>query len=1139
MESSWLCTSSDANRWAARTSLSWAAGGRTPGAPRSVAGRVVGREREVSAPVSPGEQPAAVEVEGVAEGWCGRCALPGRPAAACRAARVHRAQPADAATHDGDAGEAVVVARIHHQRHLETQRRRTLGAAESQVPLVVDVRDDSRHHLRRHREPPHQPPGYGRLRPARYARVPDERPDRAILTHTLDLNRRGLLPGDTVRYFAVATDNTPQRQSGRSPGVRAPPAHDERGAGGAAGRFGRRAQPARLASRREAVGWSGRPRTSPASAPAAARPGERNEESLSFERSKRAEAVAKGQQELFKQAEELKQSLEALRKSAEAAGVGDSAWQRQLQEIREQLDRALSPELRERLAALQRALKDLDAEQAKEALERLAEAQRRCARRWSGAGSCSAAPRSRAISPTSPRSRGSCRGSSGEWNEQVQRADSARAAAAERELAARADSLAKGLERLAKQMERRQQQRWSPPRSRRSRRPADEQASKSAQQGQRDPAQEQGEQAAESLEPLGDQLQREREAMQQQWRQEVMQAIDQALAETGRLAERQLAVQEALRNGAEPRRPSAPSRARSRKACSGCWSRCARRRARTRSSPPQIGAALGGAQVQMQKTREAIASAVPNVREGAEQAGGAVDALNAAAHQLLRARGDVSGSASGSGLAEAMERMAEMAKQQGGLGQQAAGMLPMMGSAGIQQELRRLGNQQRALAEELAADAGAGQPARRGRAGRRGQRAGPAAGRRQAGPAGGRTAGAALPPHARRRPHAAGSGGGRAEGAPEHRRDRRQRPAPPGAAGAAHRRRRPAAGARAGTSCSGCHRRSAGWWWTTSGGSPRRPRGSHAVRSSVGALGLASGASSLPRACSRSSGTMPRAFELERRGNYAAAAERTASCSRRNPGDVSAPARARAGAPPAQPQRRDPARRQRRLTANPSSAALYGVALRAWAAADQPDSMRAVAERWARIAPATKRRTGSGARPRSPPDARPRARRIASAGERLGRDDVLAAEMAQLAMADGDYATAAREWLPAVRRLPGYRITAVATLGHTPAGKRPEVLRILAGGARLHGAAARVRAAGPLGRSARRTRALEAGLPRAAGAGGGRAARADRQLRTQRTRDGLLAQGRALEAIAAREPRAAGLPHPAGGRAGLLRRGRP
>ena len=43
-----------------------------------------------------------------------------------------------------------------------------------------------------------------------------ETPDQAILNYSLDLTHRGLLPGDTVRYWAVATDNTPQRQLGRS-----------------------------------------------------------------------------------------------------------------------------------------------------------------------------------------------------------------------------------------------------------------------------------------------------------------------------------------------------------------------------------------------------------------------------------------------------------------------------------------------------------------------------------------------------------------------------------------------------------------------------------------------------------------------------------------------------------------------------------------------------------------------------------------------------------------------------------------------------------------------------------------------------------------------------------------------------------
>jgi hypothetical protein len=116
---------------------------------------------------------------------------------------------------------------------------------------------------------------------------------------------------------------------------------------------------------------------------------------------------------------------------------------------------------------------------------------------------------------------------------------------------------------------------------------------------------------------------------------------------------------------------------------------------------PEIGNALGGAQRQMQLTREAISNASPNAREGAEQAGGAVDALNSAAYQLLRARGEVQGAQSGTGLPEALERMAELAKQQGGLGQQGAGLLPMAGTGSIREQLRQLGAKQRALADEL------------------------------------------------------------------------------------------------------------------------------------------------------------------------------------------------------------------------------------------------------------------------------------------------------------------------------------------------------------------------------------------------------------------------------------------------------
>jgi len=103
----------------------------------------------------------------------------------------------------------------------------------------------------------------------------------------------------------------------------------------------------------------------------------------------------------------------------------------------------------------------------------------------------------------------------------------------------------------------------------------------------------------------------------------------------------------------------------------------------------------------MRQSREALSTAAANEREAADRAGQGADALNAAAYMMLSARGDVSGSGSGSGMSEAMERMSQLAQQQGQLSQQAGSLLPMVGQSGVQSELRRLGNDQRELAEEL------------------------------------------------------------------------------------------------------------------------------------------------------------------------------------------------------------------------------------------------------------------------------------------------------------------------------------------------------------------------------------------------------------------------------------------------------
>jgi hypothetical protein len=275
----------------------------------------------------------------------------------------------------------------------------------------------------------------------------------------------------------------------------------------------------------------------------------------------------------------------------------------------------------------------------------------------------------------------------------------------------------------------------------------------------------------------------------------------------------------------------------------------------------------------------------------------------------------------------------------------------------------------------------------------------------------------------------------------------------------------------------------------------------------------------LPPAAGAQQATMPRAFELERRGSYEAAATAYRELLSGKPGDVSALLGLERVLLPLNRSAEIIPEVRNALAANPSNVVLYGIAMRAWGAADQPDSMRAVAERWARVAPgdeAPYREWGAAALTARHRDVALEAYRLGR--ERLGRSDVLAGEIAQLAITDGDYATAAREWLPAVRRLPGYRVTAVATLGHAPITKRPEILSILSADpdftARRLESELRVKWGDPLGGLA----ALESGLPNARGQAVEALGGLVEQLRMQRTRDALLAQGRALEALASRLP---------------------
>ena len=276
---------------------------------------------------------------------------------------------------------------------------------------------------------------------------------------------------------------------------------------------------------------------------------------------------------------------------------------------------------------------------------------------------------------------------------------------------------------------------------------------------------------------------------------------------------------------------------------------------------------------------------------------------------------------------------------------------------------------------------------------------------------------------------------------------------------------------------------------------------------------------SLPTAVWSQQPGLTRALDLERRGDYPAAVAAYRAVLATRPADVAALLGLERSLLPLSRSAEMLPAVGAALKAAPMNPTVYGIALRAWAAADQPDSVRSLAERWAQVAPTDEspyREWGNAELGRQN---REGARNAYQRGRaRLGRADALAPELAQLAALDGDYPEAIREWLMAVRRLPGYRLSAVSTLAQAPDRVRPELLRITAGDSNLEARRLEAELRARWGDALAAYRTLAAALPDDKIQAIAALRSLLDQVRTLRTPEGKQAEGQILEAIATRSP---------------------
>ena len=573
-------------------------------------------------------------------------------------------------------------------------------------PLVIDVRDD--HGLTMIEMISWRADRFGAAGApvAEPIPLPGVSTDRAVLQWMLDLNGRGFLPGDTAHFKIVAADNAPQAQVSESreyllwlPSVaELRDEMRERARAAQQGGDSLLLTQEQLAQSLEDLAAE-RQRSAEIRTPGS----QQQVEELPFNSAERARDLADQQQQAIERAMELREELQQLAEAAWSAGITDPEFHRQLRDIEELLGQALTDELRSRLEALRDALEQLDAEAAREALRRLAESAEQLRQELErGRELFERAALEGTMTSLADDAEELTRRQE-QWNRATD-TDST-LAAQERELSGRTDSLAARLSELAARIEESEQQ-GEPVRdaAQSAGQAAGEmrQAGSQVQRGERAAARRSGESAEQALEPVAERLRQQRDELRESWRQEVIAAMDRALVETARLAEQQQHIMERLNRG-ESGPDVRGAQATARSGVERILEQLQGAAGKNALVSPQLGTALGFTRLTMSEALDQLQRANPNTRQAGELAGEALDGLNALAYALLRSRADVASAQSGSGLSEAMERLAQLAEQQGELNNSTGDMLSLMPSTDQQLLLRleALAQQQRSLAEAM------------------------------------------------------------------------------------------------------------------------------------------------------------------------------------------------------------------------------------------------------------------------------------------------------------------------------------------------------------------------------------------------------------------------------------------------------
>lgn len=543
--------------------------------------------------------------------------------------------------------------------------------------------------------------------------------------HALELGPLGLEPGEAVEVTLVARDGAPgDRRSTSAPLILRVPtasqardaADDAAAAAVAAADAAARAQ-AELAERtaNEARARGERGAETNRQDPRAGAPNEQQQpgqnrgttpnqnaprEQLGYEGAERAREIAQEQNALREQVQQLEDAAQELEERLRQAGALDSSLQRQLQEAQRMLREAMTPEMQAAMQRLESATQQLDGARTRQSLQELAQQQQRMREQLERSAEM--------LRRAALEGQMQTLADRGQELAEQQRAmaDSAQRRPPSREESEAMQRRAEDLAKAAEQMAQRLQQANAEPGAQATSQAA-QQAQRAADAMGRAPESAQAaQQAANEMQQAAESLAGARERQVNEWKAELTDALDRSVQEMMQLAREQdqLAQQARSENNAAGMRGQQSALQQGVQAAQERLSEEARKSALISQRSQEL----------MERARQRSAQAAREAAEGrqgqTEQAmRESADALRQAAAQLTRDRERAGNSQSATGVAEMLQQMQELARQQGGLNSQMQSILPSAqqqpGQQGNDparaQQARQLARSQREVARQL------------------------------------------------------------------------------------------------------------------------------------------------------------------------------------------------------------------------------------------------------------------------------------------------------------------------------------------------------------------------------------------------------------------------------------------------------